>query len=387
MKANFLLVLALSLMMVSCGGGSGSSSKTAGTSGTGEVTTNDLTKERLSGKVKSIRQRVYWALEKFGRIEKGKLQNLRAQDYLREYNEKGFLTEETFFDLRDSVVSARKITYSQPGQIEKEELYDGKKLSSVIRYTYENGKLQQKEISDGEGKLKERYAYSYYDSGWLMDEDKYNAGNQLAQKIVHVYDDKTSDNKLSEKQYYWGGGSPYKKETMEYSASNFRVPGDIAVPEKEMLASIVTTKYQNKEEIFDGWVKFENYNQFGDYQTRTLFDKNDEKIEISEYSYDKYGNLTRFETRKRLITPVAEPTEPAEPQEPNEDGEESEEDIEEDEAGEDINGDRWDAGTGAWYDYACDEQNNWTRKITYKIEAIDRESIRQFYYERTITYY
>ena len=174
MKANFLLVLALSLMMVSCGGGSGSSSKTAGTSGTGEVTTNDLTKERLSGKVKSIRQRVYWALEKFGRIEKGKLQNLRAQDYLREYNEKGFLTEETFFDLRDSVVSARKITYSQPGQIEKEELYDGKKLSSVIRYTYENGKLQQKEISDGEGKLKERYAYSYYDSGWLMDEDKYN---------------------------------------------------------------------------------------------------------------------------------------------------------------------------------------------------------------------
>jgi hypothetical protein len=363
MKTNILPVLALSLMMVSCGGGSGSKSGT-GISGTsGDVTTtNDWAKERLNGKVKSIRQRVYWSLEKFGRIEKGKLQNIKSQDYLKEYNDDGYLTEETFFDARDSVVSIRKITYSKPGQIEKEELYDGKKLSSVIQYTHEKGKLQQKEISGADGKLKERYAYSYYDSGWLMDEDKYNASNQLSQKIVHVYD---SDNKLTVKQYYWGGGSPYKKETLAYS--------------HEGLANVVTTKFQNKEEIFDGRVEYDNYNKFDDYEYRAVFDKDENKVEINEYTYEKYGNLLRTNTRKQLMKAVVEPVE--EPQEPVEDGEESE-DVDE---SEDENVERWDSGIGAEYDYTYDEQNNWTRKVTYKID--NGETTRQFYYERIVSYY
>ncbi|GHV61976.1 hypothetical protein FACS1894195_3310 [Bacteroidia bacterium] len=373
---SLFLALALSLTIASCGGGSGTFGTTDNST---EVKTNDWAKERLGGKVKSIRQRVYWALEKFGRMDKGKLQNIKSQDYLKEYNEDGFLTAETFFDVRDSVVSSRKITYTDAGQIEKEEYYDAHKLSTLIKYTYDNKKLQQKEISDGSGKLKERYAYSYYDNGALMDEDKFNASNQLSQKIIHTYD---AGNKLTEKQYFWGGGTLYKKETLEYKNAG--------------IASIVTTKYQKKEEFFDGMIQYADYNSFMDYEKRYLFDKNEQKVEVNTYGYDKYGNLTLSQTNKRLKVTPAETSASENNTLTQEDGGNESEGVDNESEvteGSDDGGEPyieeeeelWDVPTGAAYEYQYDEQNNWTQKITYKIDK--GEPIRQFYYERVVLYY
>ncbi|MDR3236768.1 MAG: hypothetical protein LBT48_08630 [Prevotellaceae bacterium] len=378
MKKQLLIAggVICTLMAASCG--------TAVTTETPEakISRNDLSKERLNGNVKTIRQRVYWSQEKFGRIEKGRPQKLKSQDYLKEYDEDGFLAEETFFDLRDSVISRRKITYDKPGQIVKEEVYDGLKLSSVVNYTYENETLQQKETTDGEGKLKERYVYVYYESGLLMDEDKYNADNKLSQKTVRTYDDY---NTLKEKQYYWGGGSLYKKESLQYYGES---------DQDAVLASVTTVKYENKKPIFDGHVAYDRYNQFGDYQQRTVFDKADIPTEVHEYSYDQFGNLTEYIVRKIVIheTVKTEETEDSEADE-SDDTVDVVETIAETEVNDDElsnTGSEWDYGTGDFYEYSFDEKNNWTRKITYKLTNVTdvaKESARQFYYDRTITYY
>jgi hypothetical protein len=362
--------------MFSCGGG-GKDAKSSGNTQEGKI--NDLSKERLNGKVKTIRQRVYWAQEKFGRIEKGKLQKVRAQDYLKEYDKSGFLTEETYFDLRDSVISSHKITYGdEPGQITKEEFYDANKPTSTVTYTYEGDELKQKEITDVAGKQKERYAYTYYDNGLLMDEDKYNAANQLVQKIVFQY----NASKLpTEKQYYWGGGAPYRKEELKYDTNN-------------NLCAVVTYKYVEKEPVFDGSVSYLQYNGTGNYQEKEIYNNEEIKTEINEYTYDQYGNLTEYSISKFIVNKINEVLEVVENAETagNEatDGETEtvvetvvetvETAVETDSPGE------WAQGTGALYEYVYDENNNWTREITYKTEPIAKP-VRQFYYERIFVYY
>jgi hypothetical protein len=361
-----------SLMMFSCGGGTSSKNNLGSTNSDESVTelkTNDLKKEGLNSKVKSVRQRVYWASEKFGRIEKGKLQKIRSQDYLKEYDNNGFLTQETYFDVRDSVISSRKIIYAKSGQIEKEELFDGNKLSSSVNYIYEKNVLQQKEIFDASGKLKERYAYSYYDIGLLMDEDKYNANNQLVQKTVHLYN---TAKLLIEKQYYWGGGSSFKKEELIYDID-------------DNLKSVSSYKYVDKEAVFDGNITYLDYNEKGDYQLREIFNKENNKIEINEYVYDKFGNLTESSVSKLVENKVVEAkvAENEETVENEEDTVTTESNIPETEINE---SEEWVQGTGASYEYLYDEKNNWTRKISYKIEP-EVKPARQYYYDRLFIYY
>jgi hypothetical protein len=379
-------IFTLSLLMAACGG-----SGTSGVAKNETVKSDDWTKDRLTGKVKSVRQRVYWALEKFGRIEKGKLQSRRNQDYLREYNSDGFLTEETFFDAQDSVTSRRTITYDNSGLLLKEELYERNgKLSSSVLYTYADGKLQQKEMLDAAGKLKERYAYTYYDTGWLMDEDKYNAGNQLSHKVVHVYDvhkydgGKTAVEEpyLTEKQYYWGGGTPYKKEFMEYYAKEG--------PGRSDLVTLTTMRYEKKEAIFDGSESYSDYNRWGDFLHREVVNKQQEKVEIHEYTYDAFGNLTGYSVSKYVPNKAVEVAvaeeEGAEVSVENVEVAETEDAANKVQEVEGGNSDEWVPGVGALYEYAYDETNNWTRKITYEVKP-GVEAARQFYYERVVIYY
>lgn len=369
MKASLSLsFVAVALAVASCGG-----SPTLQSS-SGQA--NDLTNDHLQGEVKSVRQRVFWALEKFGRMDKGKRQNLKSQDYLRLYDDKGFLVEETFFDARDSVLTRRTLTYDKPGQLIKEELYGGSKRLSSVRYTYANGKLQQKETLDADGKQKERTTYVYYDTGLPMDEDKYNADNQLSQKIVCVYD---GQNRLTEKQYYWGGGSPYKKEVLEYAGD-----GEFA----DVL--ITTSKYQNKEPVTEKKQTC-SYTAQGYDKLRTTYSLEEEiAVEYSEYDYDSYGNLTWWEVRKQKAAKAKENATAAEEKATEEETDSADADSAELEDA-DVDSSLYSEEAAQWtasgmsYEYAYDEKNNWTQKITYKNE--NGEKKRQFYYERIVEYY
>ena len=362
----FAILAVISLFIISCGG-SNKSVENADT----KAKENDLLAEKLSGDVQSVRQRVYWALDKFGRIEKGKLQNMKAHDFLKAYDKDGFLTEETYFDVNDVEQTRRVISYNDDNQRIKEEFYTVGKLTSVTNYSYEKNLLTEKEILDESGKLKERSSYIYYDNDLLMDEDRYGANEQLTQKIVHLYD---SENLLVEKQYYWGGGTPYKRERFFYDS-------------RGNVASIYNDKYDKKEPIFDGNIEFLDYNAFRNYLTKNVYDKNEEMFEINDYVYDQCGNLT-YRSLKKLNKRTIEYEEVIETADFSY-GEEDDYIAENnDYASENIVREtitEWVFNSGEAYEYAYDEQNNWTRKITYKIDDKENKT-RQFYYERIIEY-
>ncbi len=370
---RILFAIALCCLLYSCGGGSGKN----GSSSSNETSKieSDLQKERISGNVTSVRQRVYWSLEKFGRIEKGKLQNMSRQDFLKTYDKDGFLTEETHYDATDNIVSRQTWAYTNSHLPKKTVSYKGNnELTDSTVYSYnDRGKLVKMEKFNAEGKSVTRNEYTYYeDTGLLMDEDIYQ-NDKLNLKYVHIY----QGGKLIEKQRYWGGGSLAGKEYFRY-AGNYTT-------------EVRAEKYQNKDASFVSHTEYANFTEFGDYELKIGYDESGNERTKIEYMYDQYGNLTEYTPfamhSKEFVATESydEYVEDDSEAEGEDDGNKA---IEVTEVDTPQVGtiEYWTPEIGDAYTYEYDDHKNWTTKITYKVDQSKEERTRQFFYERIITY-
>ena len=105
---------------------------------------NDLTEENLKGKVKSITENTYEAVDKFGQIEKGDILVDSSAVYTDDghfkiYNEKGNKIEENYYNSNGSLIYKNTYKYDEKGNIIEENHYDSNgRLDS--KYTYEYDK-------------------------------------------------------------------------------------------------------------------------------------------------------------------------------------------------------------------------------------------------------
>ena len=105
---------------------------------------NDLTEENLKGKVKSITENTYEAVDKFGQIEKGDVLVDSSAVYTDDghfkiYNEKGNKIEENYYNSNGSLIYKNTYKYDEKGNIIEENHYDSNgRLDS--KYTYEYDK-------------------------------------------------------------------------------------------------------------------------------------------------------------------------------------------------------------------------------------------------------
>ena len=105
---------------------------------------NDLTEENLKGKVKSIKETLYEAVDKFGQIEKGDVLVDSSAVYTDDghfkiYNEKGNKIEENYYNSNGRLYSKTTYKYDEKGNIIEENHYDSNgRLDS--KYTYEYDK-------------------------------------------------------------------------------------------------------------------------------------------------------------------------------------------------------------------------------------------------------
>ena len=94
---------------------------------------NDLTEENLKGKVKSIKETLYEAVDKFGQIEKGNWFN----NYFTIYDKKGNIIEENDYDSDGSLNSKTTYKYDEKGNKIEENDYDSDgRLDSKTTYKY-----------------------------------------------------------------------------------------------------------------------------------------------------------------------------------------------------------------------------------------------------------
>jgi hypothetical protein len=364
---EYVSIIIFVFLLCGCGGSSNRNS-TSSTADQKKFVENDLTAEGLYGNIDSIRQRVYWAVERFGRLEKGRLQNMPAQDFLKVYNSDGFLIEEVRYNSNDVAVSRKLLSRDQSNRLIGEEIYRGTTLDETVVYTFNaENQLERLERFAANGTSKGYTIYYYYEDGNLMDEDIHRADGVLTSKLVYIY----SEGKLSEKQRYWGGGAPAEKEYYQYDR-------------QENLEMHTIERYQNRVPTVHRIYKFTRYDAYKNNTERVTYDVNREIIEEDFYVYDEHSNLLehnpyRYRTVTHATTPVVSLV------------------LEEDDYGnqevvtqEEIvqEGEEFTERTqaiGAAYTYEYDDYSNWTIKVTYKIETDDTRT-RQFYYERVIVY-
>ena len=123
---------------------------------------NDLTEKNLKGKVKSIKETTYEAVEKFGQIEKGDVLN----NYFNIYNEKGNKIEDNSYDS------------------------DGRLLGYKTTYKYdEKGNNIEKNNYDSNGRLDSKYTYEYdKNNNWTQRiEYKNTIPHRITERIIEYY--------------------------------------------------------------------------------------------------------------------------------------------------------------------------------------------------------
>ena len=104
---------------------------------------NDLTEENLKGKVKSITENTYEAVDKFGQIEKGDVLVDSSAVYTDDgrfkiYNEKGNKIEENYYNSNGSLIYKNTYKYDEKGNKIEENYYNSNgRLYSKTTYKYD----------------------------------------------------------------------------------------------------------------------------------------------------------------------------------------------------------------------------------------------------------
>ena len=181
---------------------------------------NDLTEENLKGKVKSITENTYEAVDKFGQIEKGDIlvdSSAVYTDYgrFKIYNEKGNKIEENYYNSNGSLDFKDTYKYDEKGnKIEKNRYNSDGSLYYKVTYKYD-GKGNKIEVNhyDSNGSLILKYTYKYDENGNKIEECWYNEDGSLIVKFTPKYDE---NGNMMEVNNYDSNGSLHKKFTYKY---------------------------------------------------------------------------------------------------------------------------------------------------------------------------
>lgn len=152
---------------------------------------NDLTEENLKGKVKSIKETPYEAVDKFGQIEKG---NVLYDNFIFPftiYDEKGNKIEENHYDSDGNLSSKDTYEYDENGNnIEKNNYDSDGRLGYKLIYKYnEKGNMIEKNNYDSNGRLDYKYTYEYdKNNNWTQRiEYKNTIPHRITERIIEYY--------------------------------------------------------------------------------------------------------------------------------------------------------------------------------------------------------
>jgi hypothetical protein len=198
-----------------------------------ETKNNDLKDMKLNGKVKSITESNYEAIEKFGEIIKGERSGTNEFSFDRKllFNEKGNLIEEKKYKL-DGNLDSKSFCNFDENQNKIERIFYDSSVKPILRWTYkydgkgnliEENKIQilsrlDSLMANYNGKntnsnYSTKTLYKYDDSGNLFEKSIYKSDGSLVSKNIYKYDLK---GKLVEDDTYNSNGSLHCTNTFKY---------------------------------------------------------------------------------------------------------------------------------------------------------------------------
>ena len=231
---------------------------------------NDLEKSNLKSNVKSIKQTSFKIKFVGDKIKKGEKHWTLSSDadFTKNFNQKGLITSEYYYNSNDSLI--RKIE-----NIYEYDLITEKKINSVKNPPQTGTKIY--------GDQDERLMLFVYNKG-LLTETKIKIKNSA---FKSGYFTVTSTKKYNSKKYLIEeinsmGGSI--KHT--YDDEGNKIQSNAYNRDRQVWKSL--KKYKNGNLIEQKFYDFDQYDNLGN---KINWDANKYTLDISTYSYDKYGNV------------------------------------------------------------------------------------------------
>ncbi len=211
----------------------------------------DWEKDNLKGKVKSYTNIAYEAIEKNGKVQKGKRREDELDNFLVKYGNKGNIVERNYY------------------------YYDG---SLSWKYTYKyDSKVNRIEENwcNFAGKLYYKYTFKYDSRGNEIEKNEYDSDGSLSSKFTYKYDSKGNE---IEKNTYNSDGKLIRKYTYKYGSKGNKIECNIYTSDGSLIGE-ETYKYDSK----GNEIECKGYDLYQKYTYKNKY----------EYEYDKHGNWTK----------------------------------------------------------------------------------------------
>lgn len=228
-----------------------------------------LSDKNLYGKVKSVKELTYDAIQKFSEIIKVK--EVSTQEYLLVFNKYGNLIEENMHDFNENFESNITYKYDENGNmLEIYNTYD-EGFKNIYKYDI-NGHNIEMNFYDSNGECLGGNTPKYDERGDLIEEISFDCDRKFNGKIIYKYD---SNRKNVEKNEYNSDESISVKTTYKYDDNGYLI-------ERNNQKSSLDGVFNNKD-IFKNDDKgniIEKITVGGDFPGKTVYN----------YKYDLKGN-------------------------------------------------------------------------------------------------
>lgn len=235
---------------------------------------NDWTKEKLNGKVKSLTEYSYAAIQNNGKIEKGPRENEAMSDFQNKYGEHGNIIERNEYKPDGSLLGSYSYKFGSNNKIisgTEMRYYDGK-ITSKNLPKYEDGNRVSGSIYTADGKIDRKYTSKNDKEGNRTELEFYDAKDSLVSRGTYKYD---KDGNGIESKLYNPDGSEHSKVTFKYDKDG----------------NEIEAIYTSKDGNFD-YHYISKYDKDGNKLERKIYDLEGNLKYRYTYQYDKYGNVT-----------------------------------------------------------------------------------------------
>lgn len=242
---------------------------------------NDLAEMNLFGKVKSVKETSYEAVEKFGEIERGE-KTVGVDSYYYLFDEFGNLLKKNSYDYVGNLKYGFEYEYEYD---EKQNLTfmgvaSGRdQAKNIIKYRYDDNGNRIEEIGyDPNGNVFMKMTYKYDDNGNLTEEKSYDSDSGIDSKSIYKYD--ASGNKIEDNDFDSEGRISkctykYDDKGNKLEVINYFLDGSIS--------GKATYKYDEKSNVIEEY-------DFNVQFTREDDKYNTEQMTTCQYEFDSKNN-------------------------------------------------------------------------------------------------
>lgn len=276
---------------------------------------NDLKREKLKGRVKSITEKTFGATESFGETKKGDLyyqtidkyddkgnlieilngsDNKDGEKFINKYDGNGNRIEFCGYNLRDSLETRWTYKYDTKNNKIEDCCYKGvNNLESKVLYKYDNKNNNIEESSyNSDGSLKSKKSFIYDDNGNQIQVNSLNSFGNIGIESTSKYNEK---GKTIEYCYCREDGSCSVKTFYMYDKNAFKIEETVVIYGRKDptaysdMLNRITYKYDEMGSLTEESSYYSHVNYiFGEKR-----DPPPEKLNSTKsysYEYDKIGN-------------------------------------------------------------------------------------------------